>query len=775
MDDNSSICVDANNSKLNVRQNVIITKQYFKDVDNIIFYNTDEVKQAIKTYIESKKETDASLAVCVDTIVRTIQGEKKKDLLAQLKTLCANFNNDLKNSTDYDKYKIYAELVSLCLLCIFVVRLLKSKPHLMYELIIVITSFTLPKIAINIVKQYENKLSIGFNISKYTSAITSINDLKQESDCITTLHKDSLTQIVTLFYKDDILNDDKLKTRMNTISSIQERLLGMKNYMLKTENSNIVTDEIDDLIDSIKTDIYTPNKNELNDNLFEENIPNLIDSNTIHDMNDTHKLYEVNLKYVIKMFNKKNEDIKKESVSRNLYKILVYIQKECITINKSFFNDTNMKKTRWISLNVFRKKFKDVTSKKDNSEFDKFKKVIEEVNNDIKLYVKYLNDDDKVYSYDLMIAAEYDNLLKLYFIISFIYLINYMADVWYDKINVIGLTFLKQRNMYKTSESYENSKKALKDRKKKIQETLKNTKEGAKNTLKNTKEGAKNTLKNTKDKASEFFNKGTSFLKNMGVKMKGGEEDDEGEDDDDDDDYSTMDTDYIQLAIVSSFWLLTYLILYNYLSKYKSELEYNKIILSENTKKIEKSIHDMHINLTEYGKSTDMKKQIEENIYNNMTVLLESYEKCNILRNDYNKVPFPYTIILTNITILILCVLVIWFMYKNMINNNNTELKKEISKIQDEFTELNNIEQLGSQSGGGKMTNVEKMKLNKLKDLRNRLYFIENKDQFNNIITAFCITSFSLYIGVNMFYSTMSYDNMLYSGSLFRSSKCFKM
>ena len=110
-----------------------------------------------------------------------------------------------------------------------------------------------------------------------------------------------------------------------------------------------------------------------------------------------------------------------------------------------------------------------------------------------------------------------------------------------------------------------------------------------------------------------------------------------------------------------------------------------------------------------------------------------------------------------------------------MINNNNTELKKEISKIQDEFTELNNIEQLGSQSGGGKMTNVEKMKLNKLKDLRNRLYFIENKDQFNNIITAFCITSFSLYIGVNMFYSTMSYDNMLYSGSLFRSSKCFKM
>ena len=267
-----------------------------------------------------------------------------------------------------------------------------------------------------------------------------------------------------------------------------------------------------------KTTSSSPNKNELNDNLFEENIPNLIDSNTIHDMNDTHKLYEVNLKYVIKMFNKKNEDIKKESVSRNLYKILVYIQKECITINKSFFNDTNMKKTRWISLNVFRKKFKDVTSKKDNSEFDKFKKVIEEVNNDIKLYVKYLNDDDKVYSYDLMIAAEYDNLLKLYFIISFIYLINYMADVWYDKINVIGLTFLKQRNMYKTSESYENSKKALKDRKKKIQETLKNTKEGAKNTLKNTKEGAKNTLKNTKDKASEFFNKGTSFLKNMGTR-----------------------------------------------------------------------------------------------------------------------------------------------------------------------------------------------------------------------------------------------------------------
>lgn len=72
MDDNSSICVDANNSKLNVRQNVIITKQYFKDVDNIIFYNTDEVKQAIKTYIESQKETDASLADCVDTIVRSL-------------------------------------------------------------------------------------------------------------------------------------------------------------------------------------------------------------------------------------------------------------------------------------------------------------------------------------------------------------------------------------------------------------------------------------------------------------------------------------------------------------------------------------------------------------------------------------------------------------------------------------------------------------------------------------------------------------------------------
>ena len=325
-----------------------------------------------------------------------------------------------------------------------------------------------------------------------------------------------------------------------------------------------------------------------------------------------------------------------------------------------------------------------------------------------------------------------------------------MADVWFDKINVIGLAFLKQRNEYKTSESYERQKNALKDRKKKIQKQLEEGKTKFENQIANKINIGKN-----------FYRKGKDFLKNM----KGGEDDD----DDDDDDYSIIDTDYIQLAIVSSFWLLTYLILYNYLSKYKSELQYNKIILSENTKQIQTSISKLNNALNDDDYDT---------IHDSIITLLESYEKCNMLRSDYNRVPFPYTIILTNITILILCVLVIWFMYKNMINNDNTQLKKEISKIEAEFTELKNIEQPSSsttQSGGGGMSNVEKMKLNKLKDLRNRLYFIENKNQFNNIITAFCITSFSLYVGINMFYSTMNYDNMLYSGTLFRTSKCFKM
>ena len=744
-ENNSNICVDANNPKLNVRQNVVITKQYFKNVDNVIFNSNDKVKNLITTYIS----TDKNIETTCQQISQEIGGNNKTNVLAQLNELCANFNNDLKNNTDYEKYKTYAELISLCLLFLFVVRLLKSKPHIMYELIIVITSFMLPKIAINIVKQYENKLSIAFNVSKYTSAITAINDLKRESECIDTLHESSLKEIIILFYDDNILDDDKVKTRMNTITLIQKRLLGMKNYMLKTENSNIVTDEIDEIIKDINENIY--DKNILGNILFEEEIPNLVNETTITTMNN-YELSEVNLKYLMKKYNEIYENELTESESRNLYKILVYIQKECINRNKSFFYEENKtNKTRWINLNVFKQKFKD-----DSDEKTKFKEVVTELKNDIELYVKYLNDDDKVYNYDLMIAAEYDNLLKWYFIISFIYLINYMADVWFDKINVIGLAFLKQRNIYKTSESYERKKNAVKDRKKKIQQQLQKGKTQFEDEIKRGKEFLKG--------------KGTELFKNL---MKGGEDEEDDDDDDDDDDYSIIDTDYIQLAIVSSFWLLTYLILYNYLSKYKSELQYNKIILSENTKKIQTSISQ----LTNALNNSNDENTIQE-IHESMITLLDSYEKCNMLRSDYNSVPFPYTIILTNITILILCVLVIWFMYKNMINNNNTELKKEISKIEAEFTELKNVERSSSsttQSGGGGMSNFEKMKLNKLKDLRNRLYFIENKNQFNNIITAFCITSFSLYVGINMFYSTMNYDNMLYSGTLYRTSKCFKM
>lgn len=376
MDENNNknnICVDANNPKLNVRQNVVLTKQYFKNVENVIFNSNENIKSLVTNYINSLETSDSKNLS--ERISNDINGNKKTNLLAQLNDLCANFNNDLKNNTDYEKYKTYAELISLCLLFLFVVRLLKSKPHIMYELIIVITSFMLPKIAINIVKQYENKLSIAFNVSKYTSAITAINDLKRESECIDKLHASSLEDIIILFYNENILDDDKLKTRMNTISLIQKRLQGMKNYMLKTENSNIVTDEIYDIIKYINKHI-----NYDGDILFEENIPNIAKDDIISTMNDTHKLSEVNLRYLMKKYNTVYEIT--ESESRNLYKILVYIQKECINRNKSFFYDEDKtNKSRWIKLNVFEQKFSN-----DNSK-EKFKKVVDELKNDIELYV----------------------------------------------------------------------------------------------------------------------------------------------------------------------------------------------------------------------------------------------------------------------------------------------------------------------------------------------------------------------------------------------------
>jgi hypothetical protein len=253
----------------------------------------------------------------------------------------------------------------------------------------------------------------------------------------------------------------------------------------------------------------------------------------------------------------------------------------------------------------------------------------------------------------------------------------------------------------------------------------------------------------------------------------------------------------IKVALMSCAWLLSCVLLYTYNSKRASNIEYNKLITRMNTNKLETQMKTFRKKAEEYSYLAYPIKALDEDnefdptgiakarkeLYNELIMTVELYDKCNYIRLNTQGTPFPMTELMISCILLLIILSII--LVSNLSNNpfkklnlneDITNIRESISKAMDDMHNDSKKEEVSSQSGGGTV-NFKAIQLNKLTNLENTITndinFLKSNSSFNYVSLSFSLIVFTVYISYKMLISSMRFRDNLYSGTTFMKSRCY--
>ena len=249
----------------------------------------------------------------------------------------------------------------------------------------------------------------------------------------------------------------------------------------------------------------------------------------------------------------------------------------------------------------------------------------------------------------------------------------------------------------------------------------------------------------------------------------------------------------VKVSIYFSIWLLSFMVLYTYLNKQQSTIEYNKLITRMNTKKLIEQIKVYNNKCKEYHKtafrSEVMDKEHESHIYgimeskkslyNELIKTIELYEKCNYVRTTSGDSPFPYNEVMLSLIILSIVVGIIFI--SNLKNNPFGVVGKsmKLKRIGENISDLNLFNNIQKGGASNKLIQSNSNILNLLNtkelQIKSELRLMKANMTLNYILVAVSIISITVYIVYKMFRNSINYTNNLYSGKLFMKSRCYKI
>lgn len=146
----------------------------------------------------------------------------------------------------------------------------------------------------------------------------------------------------------------------------------------------------------------------------------------------------------------------------------------------------------------------------------------------------------------------------------------------------------------------------------------------------------------------------------------------------------------VQIVAAFTAWNVLFQFAFNYLIKYKTDINYDKVTNITNTEIFERELEKYERNFREY---IEMKRDTKacKKLYLQLMKTLESYEQCNFVKGSFKRTPFPATEMLTNGILLVICFAVFYVAYTGTgmkDRQENTEklralLEKEIEDIND--------------------------------------------------------------------------------------------
>lgn len=247
----------------------------------------------------------------------------------------------------------------------------------------------------------------------------------------------------------------------------------------------------------------------------------------------------------------------------------------------------------------------------------------------------------------------------------------------------------------------------------------------------------------------------------------------------------------VKVSIYFSIWLLSFMVLYIYLKKHQSTVEYNKLISKMNTKKLMDQVKRYNEKCKVYYSlafpSNVMDKEQELNIsglmeakkdlYKELIKTIELYDKCNYIRTTSGDSPFPYNEVM--ISIILLSIVVGIIVISNIQNNpfnvvGKSAKLKSIGKSISELNLFNNIQKGGADNVYQNNSNVLNLLNKKQLQIKTDLQLLKSNMTFNYILVAISIILFTVFIVYKMFSNAINYGENLYSGRLFMKSRCYK-
>lgn len=118
----------------------------------------------------------------------------------------------------------------------------------------------------------------------------------------------------------------------------------------------------------------------------------------------------------------------------------------------------------------------------------------------------------------------------------------------------------------------------------------------------------------------------------------------------------------VQFAAVVAAWIILAQFSKSYLTKYKTDINYDKVTNITNTEIFEVELDKYERHFRRYIETKRDTKVCKE-LYIQLMKTLEAYEQCNFVKGSFKSTPFPATEMLTNGLLLVICFFIFYVAY----------------------------------------------------------------------------------------------------------------
>ena len=379
--------------------------------------------------------------------------------------------------------------------------------------------------------------------------------------------------------------------------------------------------------------------------------------------------------------NLKRKDILKHNVIilvEQIYKDIKDKKNEYTNILKINPDELNESlKNIYISYSTFKYKFNQISSTPLSGESishkQKYINYITNVYNDISTFNNNLDETKTKLTNEIVLNDRLKKFLDIYFNVTIVLIIDYLLstlDIDFFGQTIGGYNFLGIK-------AFEQIRRAKKNGIKNnvVIKAFEKIRGAKKNETNNVKKGGVN----GNDDKDKDDNEEENQEENQEENKKGSQEGEK----------TTLNYKYVKASLGFSFWILTYYLMLSYWTKKHSDLEYNKIITIDNTDSLEREVKNLKIATSKLNEvESDNDDNILKPFYHQMIKCIEIYNKCNFIKNKFEAIPFPGSEITTNITMLVICILIITASYYHINPFNSVNTQTEIENIRKEINEL---------------------------------------------------------------------------------------